>query len=193
MTHKPGSKKTRTLDRRRAHLSQPVGPDDHAEGAADAPLTLVEYGDYQCSTCGEAQPIVAEVRQRLGARLRFVFRHFPLEQHEHARQAASAAEAAHEQARFWQMHHLLFEHQRALAPEHLTSYAVKLGLDVPRFTRGLEHRTHDARVDLDVDSGLKSGVQGTPTFFVNGVRHDDDWDPDSLIRALEASARPTGR
>jgi len=180
----------------RAHgvrLSTPVGPIDHTDGPADAPLVLLEYGDYQCSTCGEAQPIVAEVRERLGSRLRFVFRHFPLDQHEHAREAAAAAEGAAEQGRFWPMHHLLFEHQRALAPENLKSYAAKLGLDVARFTRGLETGAHDARVEIDIESGEKSGVNGTPTFFVNGVRHDDDWDPDTLIAALEATAGPPRR
>jgi protein-disulfide isomerase len=189
MTSKPGSRKTRTIDRRQAHLSRPVGPDDHAEGPPEAPLTLVEYGDYQCSTCGEAQPIVAEVRRRLGSRLRFVFRHFPLEQHQHARHAALAAESAASQARFWPMHHLLFAHQKALEVDHLTTYAAEIGLDVGRFAKGLKSRPHAARVRADIDSGLRSGVQGTPTFFVNGVRHDDDWDPDSLIRALKVSGR----
>jgi protein-disulfide isomerase len=170
-----------------AVLTLPVGDRDHIQGAADAPLTLVEYGDYECPHCGRAYPIVKDVQRRLGKQLRFVFRNFPITNlHPHAEDAAEAAEAAGAQKHFWEMHDALFEHQSALDDRHLSAYAAAIGLDVPRFDRELGGHAHAKRVREDFSSGVRSGVNGTPTFFINGIRHDDSWDPDTLTQALRA-------
>lgn len=173
-----------------AQLTLPVGPRDHVQGREDAPLTLVEYGDYQCPYCGQANATVKELQRRLGGDLRFVFRNFPLTQvHEHAEHAAEAAEAAAAQGRFWQMHDELFAHQRALDDAHLEGYANALGLDADRFVRDMSGHANHARIEEDYNSGVASGVPGTPTFFINGMRNDGAFDFDSLLQALEA-ARP---
>jgi protein-disulfide isomerase len=167
-------------------LSLPVGPRDHAQGPDSAPVTLVEYGDYQCPHCGRAYPIVKAVQERLGARLRFVFRNFPLRTiHPHAEHAAEAAEAAAPHGRFWEMHDALFEHQSALDDEHLGRYAEALGLDRARFDRELRDGTYARRVREDFTSGVRSGVNGTPSFFINGRRYDGVWDEKHLAEALE--------
>lgn len=169
-----------------ARLIAPVTARDHVIGAADAPLTLVEYGDFECPYCRQAFPVVHEVRRDLGARLRFVFRHFPLTRiHAHAQHAAEAAEAAGAQGAFWQMHDRLFERQFALDDEHLQEYAAELGLDAERLAGELQAGTHRERVRGDFSSGVKSGVNGTPTFFINGVRHDGAYDSATLLAALE--------
>jgi len=169
----------------RAQLSPPVGPRDHAAGPKDAPVTLVEYGDFQCPHCGRAYPIVKQVQRALGSQLRFVFRHFPLTKiHPEAEHAAEAAEAAGAQGAFWQMHDRLFERQFALDDDHLVEYAAELGLDADRIRGELEAGTHSAHVRDDFMSGVKSGVNGTPTFFINGVRYDGSWDLESLQAAL---------
>jgi len=174
----------------RARLTLPVTERDYAQGSADAPATLVEYGDYECPHCGRAYPIVKDVQRRLGSRLRFVFRNFPLaEIHPHAQHAAEAAEAAAAQERFWEMHDTIFEHQRALDDRHLLGLAKSLGLDESRFEQELKAHVHAARVREDFLSGVRSGVNGTPTFFINGVRHDDSWDLETLVAALEHAAR----
>jgi protein-disulfide isomerase len=173
-----------------SRLVLPVDGRDHVRGPADAPVTLLEYGDYECPHCGLAHPIVNEVQQRLGRQLRFAFRHFPLaEIHPHAEMAAEAAEAAGAQGRFWEMHDLLFKNQDALNDTDLLRYAEALGLELTRFVNELADRTWEPRVREDFMSGVRSGVNGTPTFFVNGVRHDGPWDADSLIEALMAPAR----
>lgn len=170
-----------------ARLSSPVTDRDHIQGTTHAVLTLVEYGDYECPHCGRAYPIVKEVQRRLGPQLRFVFRNFPLAQiHPHAQHAAEAAEAAAAQGRFWEMHDALFEHQRSLDDRHLSQYAVSVGLDLERFQQELTAHTYASRVREDFLSGVKSGVNGTPTFFINGLRHDDDWDVETLTQALQA-------
>jgi protein-disulfide isomerase len=170
-------------------LALPVGERDHTHGLADAPVTLVEYGDFECPYCRQAYPIVKEVQSRLGARLRFVFRNFPLtEQHHHAQHAAEAAEAAGAQGAFWQMHDRLFERQFALEDENLIEYAQELGLDAGRVAGALAARTYKARVREDFMSGVRSGVNGTPTFFINGVRHDEAWDVETLTKRAESSA-----
>ena len=175
-----------------ARLSPPVSDRDHAQGTADAALTLVEYGDYECPYCGRAYPIVQEVQRRLGAQLRFVFRNFPLgEIHPHAQHAAEVAEAAAAQGRFWEMHDALFEHQRSLDDQHLVQYAKALDLDHQRLQRDLASHTYAGRVREDFTSGVRSGVNGTPTFFINGVRHNGAWDVESLVEALLAT--PVGR
>ena len=172
-----------------SRLRESVGAADHRAGPDDAPLTLVEYGDYECPHCGAAHPIVQEVRRRLGSRLRFVFRHFPLsELHPHAVLAAEAAEAAGAQGRFWEMHDSLFADQDALELEDLVRRAQDLGLDVARFERELRDGVHRAAVETSFRTGVRSGVNGTPTFFINGVRHDGRWDAESLVDALAIAA-----
>jgi protein-disulfide isomerase len=171
------------------HLTLPVGERDHAQGPADAPVTLVEYGDFECPYCGQAYPIVKALQQRLGERLRFVFRNFPLTNaHPHAEHAAEAAEAAAAQGRYWAMHDRLYEHQRALDDAHLERYATDVGLDVARFDQEMEAGRYRARVREDFLSGVRSGVNGTPTFFINGVRHDDAYAPEVLFAAIERAA-----
>ena len=174
---------------RLARLQPPVSERDHVQGPANAPATLVEYGDFECPFCGRAHPIVKAVQARLGRRMRFVFRHFPLtEIHPHALPAAEAAEAAGAQERFWEMHDLLFENQPALDAPDLLRYARMLGLDVPRFVSEMAEHVHEPRVREDFMSGVRSGVNGTPTFFINGIRHDGPWDVDTLSDALMAAA-----
>jgi len=173
-----------------ATLTIPVSNDrDHIQGPGDAPVTLVEYGDYQCPYCGAAYPIIKEVQARMGERLRFAFRNFPITtSHPHAEQAAEAAEAAGAQGRFWQMHDLLFENQKRLRDEDLRGYAETLGLDVQLFETQLADHVHAERVREDFMSGVRSGVNGTPTFYVNGVRHDEPYDVETLLAALERAA-----
>jgi protein-disulfide isomerase len=163
---------------------------DHIQGSAAAPVTLAEYGDYECPFCGAAYPIVKEVQAQLGDRLRFVFRNFPITtSHPHAEQAAEAAEAAAGQGRFWEMHDHLYEHQRHLTDADLHRYAGELGLDVHRFDSELEQHVHEARVREDFMSGVRSGVNGTPTFYINGERHDDSYALEDLLAALAQAAR----
>jgi protein-disulfide isomerase len=175
-----------------AVLVMPVSPDrDHVEGKEDAAVTLVEYGDYECPYCGAAYPIIKEVQARMGERLRFVFRNFPITtSHPHADRAAEAAEAADTQGKFWPMHDLLYENQRRLRDPDLRAYAETLGLDLERFDRELAERVHADRVHEDFMSGVRSGVNGTPTFFINGVRHDDSYEVEPLLAALERAATP---
>ena len=173
-----------------ATLTIPVTDDrDHIQGAADAAVTLVEYGDYECPYCGAAYPIVKQVQEAMGDGLRFVFRNFPITTaHPHAEQAAEAAEAADAQGRFWPMHDHLYENQRRLNAEDLVAYADQLGLDVDRFEGELREHVHEARVREDFMSGVRSGVNGTPTFYINGVRHDDSYEFDTLLGALQRAA-----
>jgi protein-disulfide isomerase len=174
-----------------ASLTQPVPVEDHAEGPADAPLILVEYGDYQCPYCGAAYPVVKRLQKRLGKKLRFVFRNFPLTQaHPFARIAAEAAEAAALQGKFWEMHDLLFEQQTLLKPEILPLWAKKIGLDLEKFESDIEQAVVEERIREDRQSGIRSGVNGTPTFFINGARYDGLPDYDSLLAALESELAP---
>jgi protein-disulfide isomerase len=168
-------------------LLVPVSASDHIAGSLDAPIILVEYGDYECPYCGRAHPIVKAAQRALGKELAFVYRHFPLtEVHPHAELAAEAAEAAGTQRKFWQMHDMLFEHQNALEPQDLVSYAEMLHLDVTEFAQELSGHVHTKKVRADFTGGVRSGVNGTPTFFVNGVRFDGDWtDPRAFIAVLQ--------
>lgn len=170
-------------------LTDPVDPDrDHIRGPHDAPVTLVEYGDFECPYCGQAEPVVRQLLAEFGTDLRYVFRHLPLDDvHEHARLAAEAAEAAGAQGRFWEMHDRLFAHQDALTLGDLIGYARALDLDVERFRGDLSKRKHALRVERDIDTADQSGVTGTPTFFANGLRHHGAFDIDSL-KALVRSA-----
>src|SRR5207247_42657 len=176
-------------------LTPPVSAGDHIAGPDDAPVTLVEYGDYECPYCGMAYPIVKRAQRELGNRLRFVFRNFPLaESHPHARLAAQGAEAAAAQGRFWEMHDMLFEHQYALETEELIGYAKGLGLDAVQFTRDLEAGTYAKRVRDDFRNGVRSGVNGTPTFFMNGTRYDGSWaNEEAFMRALRDLAQQADR
>jgi protein-disulfide isomerase len=170
-------------------LTIPVSSRDHIQGPATAPVTLLEYGDYECPYCGAAFPIVKQVQQRLGDQLRFVFRNFPLSTvHPHAQQAAEAAETAGTQGKFWEMHDTLFEHQRALDTPSLLQYAQSLGVNVEQFERDLLSQTVAERVREDFLSGIRSGVNGTPTFFINGRRHEGSYDRETLLAALEQAA-----
>lgn len=173
-----------------SQLKPPVSASDHAQGNADAAVTLVEYGDYQCPYCGQAYPIVKAVQTAMGSRLRFVFRNFPLaEIHKFATGAAQIAEAAALQGKFWEMHDSLYEHQDALKPEHLLEQARRLHLDMDKLRRDLESPTALERVRADFISGARSGVNGTPSFFINGVRFDGNWtDVDAFVAALTAAA-----
>ncbi len=171
-----------------ASLTLPVDQRDHRRGPESAQVTVVEYGDYECPDCGKAYPIVKEIQRHLGDRLRFVFRNFPLTQsHPHAEHAAEAAEAAAGQEKFWEMHDYLFEHQQALDDAHLVQYAVALNLDQETFKREMTEHVHTNRVREDFLSGVRSGVNGTPTFFINGVRHDGSYELETLLAAIEAA------
>ena len=169
-------------------LTVPVSRRDHQQGPEAAPVTLVEYGDYECPYCGEAYPIVKEIQRRLEDRMRFVFRNFPLTQsHPHAQHAAEAAEAAAVQGKFWEMHDYLFEHQQALDDTHLVHYAVALHFDEETFKREMTTHMYANRVREDFLNGVRSGVNGTPTFFINGVRHDASYELETLLAAIEAA------
>jgi NhaA family Na+:H+ antiporter len=173
----------------------PIGPDDHCLGPADAPVTLIAYGDYECPHCVRAQAVVAEVIERRGDTIRYVYRHFPLTDiHPHAAVAAEAAEsvAVHggEDA-FWDMHNMLFANQDALEIDDLLGYAGAAGVDVVAVAEDLSRRIERRRVRADADGGLRCGVCGTPTFFVNGSRYEGKWTDISRFAAAlaEAAAR----
>jgi protein-disulfide isomerase len=175
-------------------LILPVSERDHIRGPATALVSLVEYGDYECPYCGEAYPVVEELQQVLGDRLQFVFRHFPLTQmHPHAEGAAEAAEAAGAQDMFWEMHATLYTHQHALDGAHLIQYAIALGLDPTSFRDALIGRSYEKRVREDFLSGVRGGVNGTPTFFIDGVRYDGPPDFGSLLAVLAEVAEGKSR
>ena len=167
-------------------LTEPVGERDHILGPDDAPVTLVEYGDLECPYCRQVNLVIRELRRRLGGRVRYVFRHFPIRTaHVHAQLAAEAAEAAGAQGKFWEMQEYILEHQEALDETHLLEYAAELDLDLDRFKQDLDQKVYADRVKEDFHSGIRSGVNGTPSFFINGVRYDGAWDLESLIDAVE--------
>src|ERR1700704_4069003 len=156
-------------EHRKFELAVPVSAVDHALGASHAPVVIVEYGDFECPNCKQAAPAVKLLLQRFEERVRFAFRHFPLvDVHPHALDAALAAECAGGQGKFWEMHDLLFAHQDHLKPKQLHGYAEQLGLDMARFTAEMDDEVYLQRVREHIDSGLKSGVRGTPGIFVNG-------------------------
>jgi protein-disulfide isomerase len=168
----------------------PILASDHARGPADAPLTLVEYGDFECPYCAKARLVVAEIEGRFAGRLRFVFRQFPLRDiHPHAEAAAEAAEAASAQGRFWPMYDQLFGHARALGSTKLRDYAAAAGVgDLERFERELGSGHYRAEIDAAIERGESSGVEGTPTFFINGQPFEDEPTVEALGAALEAVA-----
>jgi len=168
-----------------ASLTVPVNESDHIRGPKDASVTLLEYGDFECPHCREAHYILTELERTLADSMRFAFRNFPLSTiHPHAEQAAEAAEAAAAQRKFWPMHDTLFENQDALEFEDLVQYAAALGIDDERFAREQSERRYASRVREHFMSGVHSGVNGTPTFFINNVRHDGSYDLQSLLAAI---------
>jgi protein-disulfide isomerase len=174
-------------------LRVPIGPRDHLQGSPEAPVTLLEYGDYECPHCGRAHPIVKEVQRRAGTLMAFAFRNFPLtELHPHSEQAAEAAEAGGARGKFWPMHDMIFEHQwEGLELRDLMQYAAAVGLDPIAVERDVLAHTYLPRIREDFMSGVRSGVNGTPTFFINGVRFDGDWtDVDGFVAAITEAAVP---
>jgi protein-disulfide isomerase len=176
-------------------LIAPVSSRDHLLGSPESPVTLVEYGDFECPHCAAAYPVIRELVRSLGHKLRFVFRHFPVVlSHDHAQKAAEASEAAAAQGRFWDMHDLLFQHQDALDHDSLVAYAAELGLDVGRFAAELSESVYAERVYEDKVSGEESGVSWTPTFFLNDVRYGSGRDLAGLVRSVtDAAMRQTPR
>jgi protein-disulfide isomerase len=170
-----------------AKLATAISAEDHAQGPADAVITLVQYGDYECPYTRLSRHSVHELQREFPDSLRFVFRHFPLtEIHPHARAASAAAEAAAQQTDFWTMHEYLFEHQQAFDDADLKRYAVELGLDSERFAHDRTSSEVEKRIERDLASGERSGVPGTPTFYVNGIRHEGSYDLESLRAAIVA-------
>lgn len=178
-----------------SRLTPPVSAADHIDGPDSAPLTLVEYGDYECPYCGAAYLTLKAARRALDSQFRLVFRNLPLaEIHPHARQAAQAAEAAGAQGKFWEMHDALFEHQEALEEADLLRYARMLELDTERIARELKAQTFAKRVRDDFRSGIRSGANNSPTFFMNGERYDGSWeDVDAFTRVLRDAAEQASR
>lgn len=173
----------------RARLAMPVGERDHVQGPATAPVTLVEYGDFECPYCAAAHVIIQKTQEIMGDDLRFVFRHFPLTQiHPHAEPAAEASEAAGAQGHFWEMHDVLYENQPRLDLPHLSTFAEELDLNMKRFISDLEEGIHRERVREDFMTGVRSGVNGTPAFFINDIRYDGSWDFVPLVDALRVAA-----
>jgi protein-disulfide isomerase len=167
-------------------LTPPVSARDHAEGPANAPLTLVEFGDYQCPYCSAAEPVVKRLQKTFGKKLRFIFRNFPLTQaHPYALAAAKAAEAAALQEKFWEMHDIIYKNQELLEPDLLAEWANQLGLDLEKFGTAIRQEQVIKRIKEDRKSGIASGINGTPTFFINGTRYDGKLDDESLLGALE--------
>ncbi len=174
----------------RTNLAVPVSERDHHQGPATATVTLVQYGDYECPYTRLSTTIVRAIQQQLGDQLRFVFRNFPLtEIHPHALHAALAAEAAAAQGKFWQMHDYIFHHQHTLEDVDLEQFAEAVGLDLQQFALDMAEQRALGRIEEDVEGGERSGVQGTPTFFVNGVLYRGSWEREALLPALQAASQ----
>jgi len=179
-------------------LTLPVSERDHIQGPQTAPVTLVEYGDYECPYCAQAYMITKEVQERLGSKLRFVFRNFPVTKlRPNSYQVALAAETAAAQKMFWDMYDYLFKHGQVNTDDNLMLAAESLGLDIGKFNGEYRERTHSRHLDEDIESGKSSGVTATPTFFINGDRYDGPWDLDNLLSALDEASvfawRQTGQ
>jgi protein-disulfide isomerase len=171
-------------------LFEPITDQDHVIGPPTAPVTLLEYGDYECPDCLNTQPIIAELRKRFGDRLRFAFRHFPVSSiHSHATFAAGVAEAAAEQGKFWEMHERLFELQKELGEIDITHLALQLGLEIYRFESSVGQDVHRRRIDVDYAGAVRSGVVGTPTFFINGTRYQGPKTVEAIAAAIELAAQ----
>lgn len=168
-------------------LAVPVTTSDHIKGPAEAVLELVEYGDYECSYCGQAYPIVMRLLESFGDDLRYVFRNFPVsESHPRALDAAKAAEAAGLQRRFWPMHQAIFENQNALDQDSLLGFAEEFGLNLNQFERAMKSPTVMRRIEADIEGAQQSGVSSTPSFFINGRKYEGDWSYESLHDVLQA-------
>jgi protein-disulfide isomerase len=165
-------------------LLVPISEQDHIQGLMSTSVTLVQYGDYQCPTCGEAHRLIKAIQHQINE-LCFVFRHFPQPQiHPYAQRAAEAAQAAATQGQFWQMHHILFTHQQALGNDYLVEYANNLRLDIPQFLQDISSQVHIARINQDIESGLHSGVTAAPALFINGIRYTSPWNIEQLMAAI---------
>jgi protein-disulfide isomerase len=174
----------------RTHLAVPVSERDHHQGPATAAVTLVQYGDYECPYTRLSTTIVRAIQQQLGEQLRFVYRNFPLTAiHPHALHAALAAEAAAAQGKFWQMHDAIFHHQHTLEDADLEQFAEAVGLDLQQYAGALADQRVLARIEEEVEGGERSGVQGTPTFFINGALYRGSWEREALLPALQAASR----
>jgi protein-disulfide isomerase len=171
-------------------LQPRVNKTDHLQGNLDAPIELVEYGDYQCPHCGRAYPIIKSIQRKLGNKLKFVFRNFPLaEIHPDATKAAVAAEIAASQGKFWEMHDIIFEHQEALDDESLIKYAAEIELDLQKLNSDLQKPEFVEKVENDFESGIRSGVNGTPSFFINGVKYNGSWEENQFLAHLQSSLK----
>lgn len=166
----------------RDNLLIPISEHDHVLGTMDASVVLVEYGDYQCLSCGEVYRIIQEIQQQI--HLRFVFRHFPCPDHSQAQKAAEAAEAAAAQNKFWQMHNTLFEHQDALDNGYLLEYADNLRLDIDQFLQEMTNHVHAERIAQSIQGGIQSGVGSTPALFINGIRYRDALELEPLLTVI---------
>jgi len=174
-------------------VALPINGRDHVEGPIDAPMTLLEYGDYECPYCGEAYYVVKALQRRLGHRLCFAYRNFPLvNSHPHAEHAAEAAESAGDQGKFWEMHGALFENQGALDDQNIVEYATELGLDSDRLIGEVLAGAHIEHIREDVQAGERANVGGTPTFFINGVLFEGEPDVESLLEALSSDSSQRG-
>jgi protein-disulfide isomerase len=174
----------------RIRLAVPVSERDHRQGPETAIVTLVQYGDYECPYTRQSTTVVRALQQQLGDQLRFVFRNFPLNEiHPHALNAALAAEAASTQGKFWEMHDYIFHHQHTLEDSDLARFAETLGLDLQQYANDMAHQRSLTHIEEDVESGERSGVQGTPTFFINGVLYRGSWEQDALLAALQAASQ----
>ena len=169
-------------------LSAPVTAQDHCQGDANAAITLVEYGDFQCPTCGAAYPIVKQLQKHFGDRLRFVHRNFPLPMHHYALPAAETAEFAASEGKFWEMHDALYENQSEIGNDLFPELAEELGLDTKKLEEALDDTSFSDAIERDIASGEASGVHGTPTFFINNTRHDDSFDYETLKAAITEAA-----
>jgi protein-disulfide isomerase len=167
-------------------LKNAVSKRDHILGNKNAPLELLEYGDFQCSSCGDSYLAVKEALRELGKNIVFVFRNFPLTDiHPDAFDAALAAEAAALQNKFWEMYDLLYQHQAQLSGNELFAYGQAIGLDMSRFERDVQSQALISKIEADMEGGLSSGVSGTPTFYINGEKYEGDWEGDELARYLK--------
>ncbi|PZF70763.1 DsbA family protein [Taibaiella soli] len=167
-------------------LTPPVSEKDHIQGSPDAPIELLEYGDYQCPHCGRAYPIVKKIQEQLGDKVRLVFRNFPLTKiHPQAKMAALATEAADLQGKYWEMHDLVFENQKRLHHTALKEYAQSLGLNIDQFDQDLNREDLAEKVENHFYSGMRSGVNATPTFFINGEKYTESWEGDDLLNYLK--------
>ena len=167
-------------------LQDPVTKDDHQTGSQDAQWELVEYGDYQCPYCGQANVVIERIQQQWPDAVRVVFRNFPLvEMHPQALYAAMVAEYAGQQGQFWEAHHLLFQHQKSLGPELYVQILQKLGLPLESFKEAMQNKQYIERIQADIDSGVRSGVQGTPSFFLNGQRLQIQSSYDEIYEILQ--------